>query len=177
MMRGGCASRSTTLTVSTLPSEPAALPLSAVSAILPPGATATLKGHNPVGKSSLPSTSSSDTWCAGNLVAKARLPSGVKVAWETLSPIATVSISLTAVPLIESTLIDLSSRLAKSASVPAGLMLSPEGCLPTVTMPIALGGSALRSMTWTLSSGTCFRLAPSLITSTESATSASVPVG
>jgi hypothetical protein len=42
MMRGGFASRSMTLTVSTLPSEAPALPLSEVSAILPLGATATL---------------------------------------------------------------------------------------------------------------------------------------
>src|SRR5215467_14700222 len=42
MMRGGFASRSMTLTVSTLPSELPELPLSAVSAILPLGATATL---------------------------------------------------------------------------------------------------------------------------------------
>ena len=54
MTRGGCASRSTTLTVSTLPSEPPASPLSAVKAILPPGATATLNGHSPVGRSSFP---------------------------------------------------------------------------------------------------------------------------
>src|SRR4051812_29424884 len=41
-MRGGLASRSMTLTVSTLPSEDPMKPLSAVSAILPPGLTATL---------------------------------------------------------------------------------------------------------------------------------------
>ena len=53
MIRGGCASRSMTLVVSTLPSEAPALPLSAVKAILPPGATSTLYGHSPAGRSSL----------------------------------------------------------------------------------------------------------------------------
>jgi hypothetical protein len=62
------------------------------------------------------------------------------------------SISLTSVRVIESTLIDLSSRLATRARVPAGLMLSHDGCFPIVTVPMALGGLALRSMTWTLSS-------------------------
>src|SRR5262249_18090865 len=42
VMRIGLSSRSTTLTVSTLPSEEPAPPLSAVRAILPLGATATL---------------------------------------------------------------------------------------------------------------------------------------
>ena len=42
-----------TLTVSTLPSDAPAPPLSAVSAILPLGATTTLYGHCPVGRSSL----------------------------------------------------------------------------------------------------------------------------
>ena len=124
-----------------------------------------------------PATSSNDTLCAGNLTAKARLPSGIKVACATLSPIAMVSISLTSVPLIESTLIDLSSRLATRARVPAGLMLSPDGCFPIVMVPMALGGLALRSMTWTLSSGTCFTFSPSLITLMESAMSAIEPEG
>jgi hypothetical protein len=42
MMRGGLASRSITLVVSTLPSEDPAPPLSEVSAILPLGDTTTL---------------------------------------------------------------------------------------------------------------------------------------
>ena len=48
VIRGGLSSRSTTLTVSTLPSDWPLLPLSAVRAILPLGATATLYGQSPV---------------------------------------------------------------------------------------------------------------------------------
>src|SRR4051794_41585106 len=76
--------------------------------------------------------SSTETLCAGNRTAKARLPSGVNTTWATLSGMATVSVTLTSVPLIESTLIELSPRLATSAILPDGLMLSPEGCLPAV---------------------------------------------
>ena len=46
-----------------------------------------------------------------------------------------------------------------------------------VMVPMALGGLALRSMTWTLSSGTCFTFSPSLITLMESAMSAIEPEG
>ena len=153
VMRAGLSSRSTTLTVSTLPSDDPAPPMSAVSAILPLGATATLYGHWPVGKSSLlyvtlsPLTSSSDTLWALNLAAMARLPSGVKATCVTLSPIATVSSTFTSVPLTESTLIVPSARLVTSARLPAALMLKPDGCLPTVTVAASFGGLALRSMT------------------------------
>jgi hypothetical protein len=56
-------------------------------------------------------------------------------------------VTLTSVPLTESTLIELSPRLATSAILPDGLMLSPDGCLPTVIVAASLGGLALRSMT------------------------------
>ena len=46
--RGGVCSRSITLTVSTLPSEPPPAPLFATIAICPPGAISTLYGNTPV---------------------------------------------------------------------------------------------------------------------------------
>ena len=84
---------------------------------------------------------------AANLVASARLPSGVNATDATSSPIATVSTSLTSLPLIERTLIDLSARLATSASVPALLIASPDGCLPTSRVPIWLGGFVFKLKT------------------------------
>ena len=65
----------------------------------------------------------------------------------TLSGIATVSVILTSVPLIDSTLIELSARLATSAILPSGLKLRPDGCLPPVMVAASFGGLALRSMT------------------------------
>ena len=59
----------------------------------------------------------------------------------------TVSTSLTCLPWIESTLIELSARLVSSARLPARLIDMPEGCLPTVTVSISFGGLVLRSMT------------------------------
>ena len=90
---------------------------------------------------------------------------------------AIVSITFTSVALTESTVIDLSARLATSAMLPDGLKLRPEGCLPPVMVAASLGGFAFMSMTWILSSGTCLSVSPSLITFIESATSATVPVG
>ncbi len=52
--RGGRDSTSMTLIVSTLPSPEPALPLSAVSAILPSGEMSTLYGQSPTGRSCLP---------------------------------------------------------------------------------------------------------------------------
>src|ERR1700722_1791505 len=121
--------------------------------------------------------SSTDTLWALKRTASARLPSGVNTTCATLSGIAMVSVTLTSVPLMDSTLTELSPRLATSAILPDGLMLSPEGCLPPVIVAASLGGLALRSMTNILLSGTCLRLSPSLVTSTESATSAIEPVG
>ena len=43
--------------------------------------------------------------------------------------------------------IDLSARLATSASVPAELIERPDGCLPPSIVLISLGGFASRSMT------------------------------
>ena len=83
-----------------------------------------------------PSIVSTAILCAGNFVTSARLPSGVKATEATSSPMATVSISLTSLPWIESTLIDLSARLATSAMSPARLIASPDGCLPTSMVPI-----------------------------------------
>ena len=59
----------------------------------------------------------------------------------------TVSTSLTCFPWIESTLIELSARLAISAVLPARLMDMPEGCLPTATVSISFGGLVVRSIT------------------------------
>src|SRR5262249_61786520 len=92
-------------------------------------------------------------------------------------PMSTVSITLISVPLTDNALTDLSTRFATSARLPVALKLRPDGCLPTVTVLASLGGSALRSMTYTLLSGAIFRLSPSLVTSIESATSATELVG
>src|SRR5580700_4768527 len=121
--------------------------------------------------------SSTDTLCAGNLTASARLPSGVNTACATLSGKVMVSVILTSVPLTESTLTELSPRLATSAILPDGLKLSPDGCLPPVIVAASLGGLAFRSITKILLSGTCFSASPSLTTSTEFATSATEPEG
>jgi hypothetical protein len=75
------------------------------------------------------------------------LPSGVKTTWETLSPMAIVSVTLMSVPLTLSTEMELSPRLATIAILPSGLKLSPDGCLPTVSVAARVGGLALRSMT------------------------------
>src|SRR5581483_4355108 len=88
-----------------------------------------------------------------------------------------VSVILTSVPLTESTLTELSPRLATSAILPSGLKFSPDGCLPPVMVAASFGGSAFMSMTKILLSGTCLSALPSLTTSTESATSATAPVG
>jgi hypothetical protein len=96
----------------------------------------------------LPSAiSSTDSLDAGERAASARLPSGVNTTCETLSGNVRVSVILTSAPLIESTLIVLSPRLATSAILPDGLMLNPDGCLPTVMVAASFGGLALRSMT------------------------------
>ena len=83
----------------------------------------------------------------GNFTARARRPSGVKTTAATCSPIATVSTTFTVLPWIESTLIELSARLATSASVPCRLIASPDGCLPTSTVVRSAGGLVVRSMT------------------------------
>src|SRR6202041_790235 len=87
-----------------------------------------------------------------------------------------VSVTLTSVPLTDSTLIELSARLATSAILPDGLMLRPEGCLPPVTVAASLGGLAFMSITKILLSGTCLSASPSLTTSPDLATSATEPV-
>jgi hypothetical protein len=61
--------------------------------------------------------------------------------------------------------------------LPAGLKLSPEGCLPTVSVLTSFGGLALRSITYTLLSGVSLSLSLSLMTSIESATKAIEFVG
>src|SRR6202790_5342468 len=121
--------------------------------------------------------SSTDTLCAGNRTASARLPSGVNTACATLSGKVMVSVILTSVPLTESTLTELSPRLATSAILPDGLKLNPDGCLPPVIVAASLGGVAFRSITKILLSGTCFSASPSFTTSTEFATSATEPEG
>src|SRR5262249_3469462 len=121
--------------------------------------------------------SSSESLGALNLVASARLPSGVNSTCETMSPISTVSMTFTSVPLTDNTLIDLPARLVTRARLPAGLTLRPDGCLPTVTVSPSLGGLAFRPTTQTLLPGPCLNASPSLLTSIESATSAIELVG
>src|SRR5262245_32348667 len=94
-----------------------------------------------------------------------------------MSPISTVSMTFTSVPLTDNTLIDLSARLVTSARLPAGLKLRAGCCLAAVTGSASLGGLAFRSMTETLLSGPCLNASPSLLTSIESATSATELVG
>ena len=60
---------------------------------------------------------------------------------------ATVSMIFTSVPLMESTLMELSPRLATRASFPFGLMLRPDGCLPPVSVAANFGGLDFKSMT------------------------------
>ena len=84
---------------------------------------------------------------------------------------------MTCLPWIESTLIELSLRLATSARLPARLIDRPEGCLPTATVSISLGGLVVRSITYSLLSGTAFQFAPSGAQSIEFATRPSVPSG
>src|SRR3989442_5647882 len=181
--RGGFASMSITLTVSTWPSAAPLLPLSAVSASLPSGVTSTLYGHRPAGTSCLlyvtfsPFTSRKAILCPGNFAASARLPSGVNTTCATCSPIVTVSISSTFFPEMRSTLIEPSARFATSARLPARLIDMPEGCLPAVTVSISLGGFAVRSMTQIRLSGTCFQAPPSWATFIELATSARLSSG
>lgn len=90
---------------------------------------------------------------------------------------ATVSISVTCLPAMRSTLTELSARLATSARLPARLIDRPEGCLPTVSVSISLGGVVLRSITNRRLSGTCRRTPFSSTTLSELATSASVSPG
>ena len=56
---------------------------------------------------------------------------------------------------------ELSARLAMSARVPARLIDMPEGCLPTATVSMRVGGLVVRSMTYSLLSGAGFQLPPS----------------
>src|SRR5579864_2224474 len=121
--------------------------------------------------------SSTDTLWAGNRTASARLPSGVNITCATLSGKEMVSVILTSVPLTESTLTELSPRLATSAILPDGLKFNPEGCLPPVMVAASFGGFAFISITKILLSGTCLSALPSLTTSTEFATRATEPDG
>ena len=61
--------------------------------------------------------------------------------------------------------------------MPAGLMLSPDGCFPTVIVPMALGGLACEVDDADFVVGHLLRASPSLITLMESATSAIEPEG
>ena len=94
-----------------------------------------------------PSTFSTAILCAGNFAANARLPSGVNTTEATPSPVVTVSTSFTCLPWIDSTLIELSARLAIKARSPARLIERPDGCLPTATVSISAGGLLVRSIT------------------------------
>ena len=88
-----------------------------------------------------------------------------------------MSTTFTCLPSIASTLIELSARLAISARFPARLIDMPEGCLPTVIVSIRRGGFVVSSITCSLLAGPDFQPGPSAVYSTESATSASWPLG
>ena len=60
---------------------------------------------------------------------------------------------------------------------PLGLIAMPEGCRPTVIVPITLGGLALRSTMKTLSSGASLCPHPSTTGIIELATKAISPEG
>ncbi len=53
----------------------------------------------------------------------------------------------------------------------------PEGCLPTATVSMRVGGLVVRSITYSLLSGDAFQPGPSATQSIEFATSASWPFG
>src|SRR5215467_5086020 len=59
----------------------------------------------------------------------------------------TVLTGFTVLPSIASTVTESSARLATSANVPARLITMPEGCLPASTVPICVGGDAVKSIT------------------------------
>ena len=92
-------------------------------------------------------------------VTSAIAPSRVKTGWlgpEFASPSLIFSFSSTLPPEIVSTETVPSLRFATSARVPALLIDTPAAPFPTVTVCVTLGGEDLRSMTESLSSGTCF---------------------
>jgi len=111
------------------------------------------------------------------MTAKARLPSGAMATAATSLPIGTSATAFTAVPSINSTETLLPARLAISARSPLREMARPEGCLPTVTVSISLGGAASRSMTYSLSSGAGFQAPLSCTELTELATRPRRPFG
>ena len=80
-------------------------------------------------------------------------------------------------PWIDSTEIVPSARLATKARSPLGLIATPEGCLPTRTVPITFGGFAFRSTTKTLSSGSNRWPQPWITGISELATRAMSPDG
>src|SRR5215207_906222 len=81
---------------------------------------------------------STATLLTTGLIASAFVPSGEIATCATLSPTATVSMTLTSLPEIESTLMELSALFVTSARSPFLLMSRPEGCLPTRAQPINL---------------------------------------
>src|SRR5437879_1692389 len=93
------------------------------------------------------------------------------------SPNGTSPTALTVEPWIETTDTLLPSRLALNARSPFRDIDGPYGCRPTVTVSINFGGSAVRSMTYSLSSGTVFHALPSWTWTTELATRPSLPSG
>ena len=80
-------------------------------------------------------------------------------------------------PRIDRTEIVPSARLATSAKSPFGLIAMPEGCFPTVIVPITLGGVAFRSIRKTLLSGSSRWPHPWITGSSELATKAISPEG
>src|SRR5882757_1797385 len=85
--------------------------------------------------------------------------------------------ALTVEPWIETTETLLPSRLAINARSPFLEIDRPDGCRPTVTVSINFGGLAVRSITYSLLSGTDFQELPSWTWTTELATRPSLPSG
>ena len=153
MTRGGLASRSITLTVSTLPSEPPPLPVSAVSASLPSGLIDDVVGKDPGRQVAL---------VVGHLVAVDRQQRdlvGGRFDGERALAVGGDRDrgnlvgrrsdrhridDLNVLAVIDSTEIVPSARLATSARSPFGLIAMPEGCLPTVIVPITAGRACLQ---------------------------------
>src|SRR5215471_11408539 len=135
----------------------------------------------------LPSMDSTEMRLSPSRVTSALLPSGVNTTWqgpESGAPILTVPAGVTVVPLIVNTETVPSERFATNASVPALLMETPAAPLPacrvartfgTVGAPLApaptaerrratrLGFKGERSITVSLSSGTCLVGSPASI--------------
>ncbi|PZP66844.1 MAG: hypothetical protein DI592_23690, partial [Stenotrophomonas maltophilia] len=84
---------------------------------------------------------------AGTGYALLTVLSGAIATALTTSPIGSVSATVTLLPRIESTVIDLPARFATRANRPVRSMARPDGWAPTFTVSITLMGRAVRSTT------------------------------